>query len=149
MASKTDNDGSHNEVKRTTIRTFVSHESAELAAANLEARGIESWVDANDCGGWYTNLTAPGGVRLQVRVTDAEAAIALLNAEASPAEINRIETEAAASAPPGNSPMKKLAMGQSGLAFFPALSSGYFCVCCINGLRISEPKPITITSMVK
>ena len=105
MASKSDND----EMKRTTIRTFSSHESAGLAAANLEAHGIECWIAADDCGGMYPNLTAPGGVRLSVRVADAEAAIALLNTPASPAEINQTETEAAISAPPKTASLKKVA----------------------------------------
>lgn len=60
----------------------------------------------------YPNLTAAGGVRLLVRTSDAEAAIALLNAQASPEEINQIETEAVASAPPETVPQKKLALGQ-------------------------------------
>ena len=112
MASKSDNDESHDEMKRITIRTFINHESAELAAANLEAHGIECWVNADDCGGWYSNLTAPGGVRLLVRAADAESAIALLNTQASSTEVNQIEIEAAASAPPETVPLKKLAMGQ-------------------------------------
>jgi hypothetical protein len=68
-------------------------------------------VNADDCAGWYTNLIAPGGVRLLVRASDADAAIALLNAPASPAEINQTATEADASAPPETTPLKKLAMG--------------------------------------
>lgn len=124
MASESDNDGFHNEVKRTTIRTFSNHESADLAAANLEAHGIECWVNADDCGGWYTNLTAPGGVRLLVRVTDTEAAIALLNAPASPKEINQIETEAVASAPSKMVPLKRLAMGQIGFGILSGIVVG-------------------------
>ncbi len=112
MASDATNDGPHDEVKTVTIRTFGSHEAAELAAANLEAHSIECWINADDCGGMYPNLTAPGGVRLLVRALDAEAAVALLNAQASPAEISQIETEAAASAPLETAPLKKLAMGQ-------------------------------------
>src|SRR5450432_1147942 len=95
-----------------TIRTFSYYDSAELARSNLEAHGIQCWVNADDCGGWYTNLTAPGGVRLSVCASDAEAALALLNAEVSAAEINQIETEAAASAPPETGPLKKLARVQ-------------------------------------
>jgi hypothetical protein len=109
MASDSGNGGLHDEVKTVTIRTFSSHEAAQLAASNLEARGIQCWVNADDCGGMYPNLTAPGGVRLSVRASDAEAAIALLNAEASPTEINQIETEAVASAPPETGPLKRLA----------------------------------------
>jgi hypothetical protein len=112
MASESGNDGLHDEVKTVTIRTFTSHDAANIARSNLEAHGIECWVNADDCGGWYTNLTAPGGVRLSVRASDAEAAIALLNSQASPAEINQIETEAVASAPPETGPLKKLAWVQ-------------------------------------
>jgi hypothetical protein len=124
MASESDNDGAHDEVKRTTIRTFASHESADLAAANLEAHGIECWVNADDCGGWYTNLTAPGGVRLLVRITDTEAAIALLNAPVSSKEINQVEIEAAASAPSETVPLKKLAMGQIGFGILSGIVVG-------------------------
>jgi hypothetical protein len=79
--SESDNDGLHDEVKTVTIRTFTSHDAANIARSNLEAHGIECWVNADDCGGMYPNLTAPGGVRLVIRASDAEAAIALLNAE--------------------------------------------------------------------
>jgi hypothetical protein len=109
MASESDNGGLHDEVKTVTIRIFTSHDAANIARSNLEAHGIECWVNADDCGGWYTNLTAPGGVRLCVRASDAEAAVTLLNAQASPAEINQIETEAVASAPPETGSLKKLA----------------------------------------
>jgi hypothetical protein len=112
MALEPTNDGLHDEVKRVTVRTFNNHDTAGLAAANLEAHGIECWVNADDGGGMYPNLSAPGGVRLLVRASDAEAAIALLNAPASPAEINQIETEAVASTPPETTPPKKLALGQ-------------------------------------
>src|SRR5665213_2073011 len=93
MASESDNGGLHDEVKTAIIRTFSSHEAAQLAASNLEAHGIKCWVNADDCGGMYPNLTAASGVRLSVRASDAEAAIALLNGQASPAEINQLETE--------------------------------------------------------
>jgi hypothetical protein len=111
MATEPTNGGLHNEVKTVTIRIFSSHDSAQLAAANLEAHGIECWVNADDCGGMYPNLTAPGGVRLLVRASDAEAAIALLAAQVSPAEINQIKTEAVASSSE-TVPRKKLALGQ-------------------------------------
>jgi hypothetical protein len=112
MASDSGDEGLHDEVKTATIRTFSSHEAAQLAASNLEAHGIKCWVNADDCGGMYPNLTAASGVRLSVRAADAEAAIALLNAEVSPAEINQIETEAVASAPPETGSLKKLAWVQ-------------------------------------
>lgn len=113
MASDATNGASHDGSKTVTICTFGSHDAAELAAANLEAHGIGCWINADDCGGMYPNLAAVGGgVRLLVRATDAEAAIALLDTKASPAEINQIETEAIASAPPETVPLKKLALGQ-------------------------------------
>jgi hypothetical protein len=110
MASESDNDGLHDEVKTVTIRTFASHDTAQLAAANLEAHGIQCWINSDDGGRVMPYLTAPGGVRLLVRESDAEAAIALLNAQASPIEINQIETEAVASSE--IVPQKKLALGQ-------------------------------------
>ena len=64
MASDSGNGGLHDEVKTVTIRTFSSHEATQLAASNLEAHGIKCWINADDCGGMYPNLTAPGGVRL-------------------------------------------------------------------------------------
>src|ERR1035437_4106903 len=60
----------------------------------------------------YPNLTVAGGVRLLVRASDAEVAIALLDTQVSPAEINQIETEAVASSPPETVPLKKLVLGQ-------------------------------------
>lgn len=102
----------HDELKRTAIRTFTNHDLANIARSNLEAHGIKCWVDSDDCAGWYPNLTTPGGVRLSVRAADADAASALLDAQASPAEINQIEAEAAASNPSETTPLKKLAMGQ-------------------------------------
>jgi hypothetical protein len=124
MASESDSDESHAEVKRVTIRIFISHESAEIAAANLEAHGIKYWITSDDGGGVLPYLTAPGGVRLLVRASNAEAAIALLNAPVSPAEINQIETEAAASAPPETAPLKKLAMGQIGFGILSGIVVG-------------------------
>ncbi|MGA2240815.1 MAG: hypothetical protein ABSH11_02100 [Verrucomicrobiota bacterium] len=102
----------HDEAKIVTIRTFGSHEAAEVAVANLEAHGIACWVKTDDCGGMYPNLTVAGGVRLLVCAADAEAAIALLNAQVSPAEINQVETEAVSFPPPETVPPKRLAWGQ-------------------------------------
>jgi hypothetical protein len=113
MASDPTNGGFHDDTKTVTIRIFGSHDAAELAAANLDAHGIECWIKADDCGGMYPNLAAVGGgVRLLVRASDADAAVALLDTEASPSELNEIETEAMTSAPPEIFPLKKLAWGQ-------------------------------------
>ena len=112
MDSDTTNGGFHDEVKAVTIRIFYSRETAGLAAANLQAHGIECWIKADDCGGMYPSLSAAGGVRLLVHTSDVEAAIALLDAPASPADMNQIEIEAIASSSPEAVPLKKLAMGQ-------------------------------------
>lgn len=100
------------EAKTVTIRTFGSHEAAELAVANLEAHDIACWIKSDDCGGMYPNLTAPSGVRLLVSAADAEAAVALLNAKATPEEINQIEAEAVSFTPPAAVPPKNPAWGQ-------------------------------------
>jgi hypothetical protein len=102
----------HEEVKTVSLRTFGDHETAQLAAANLRAHDIECWISADDCGGMYPNLTAAAGVRLRVRAADAEAALALLDAPVSPAEIKQIETEAGASPQPIAVLPPKLAWGQ-------------------------------------
>jgi len=112
MSVEPGNGGLPDDAKTLTIRVFSSHESAELAAANLEAHGIECWVNADDCGGMYPSLATTGGVRLQVRSADAEAATALLDTPASTAEINQIEAEAIASPPPEPVPLIKLAFVQ-------------------------------------
>ncbi len=81
--SESDNSGLHDEVKTVTIRTFTSHDTANIARSNLEAHGIQCWINSDDGSGAMPYLTAPGGVRLLVRASDVEAATALLNAEAS------------------------------------------------------------------
>jgi hypothetical protein len=112
MAPESANGGPHDEVKTATIRTFSSHQAAELAAANLEAHGIRCWINADDCGGMLPNLTTAGGVRLLVRISDTETAIALLDAQVLPTEIDQMETETAAVAASETIPRKKLALGQ-------------------------------------
>jgi len=124
MASEFENDGPHDDSNRVTIRTYISHDAAELAAANLEAHGIKCWITSDDGGGVLPYLTAPGGVRLLVRASNAEVAIALLNAPLSPTEINQIETEAVASAPQETVPLQKLAMGQIGFGILSGMVVG-------------------------
>jgi hypothetical protein len=94
------------------LKTFSDASSAELAKANLEAHGIECRLTADDCGGMYPNLTVAGGVRLLVRASTAEASLALLNTQVSPAEIKQIETEAVTFATPKSAPSRKLSVGQ-------------------------------------
>jgi hypothetical protein len=80
MALESDSSEALNKAKTVTVRLFATREAAALAAASLEAHGIKCWINADDCGGMYPNLTAAGGVRLHVFASDAEAAGALLDA---------------------------------------------------------------------
>jgi hypothetical protein len=109
---KSANVDSSQEIRTVVIHIFGSHEAAMVAAASLEAHGIECWVNADDCGGMYPNLTVAGGVRLLVREPDAATATALLEAPISPVEMRQIETAAVASAPPETIPARRLAWGQ-------------------------------------
>lgn len=122
-------DDSHHEPRTVILRTFSSHEPAQLAVSFLEAHGIACWVKADDCGGMYPNLTAPGGVRLLVCVGDAEEAAALLNTQASPAEMSKIEAEAVASTPPETGAPKRLAIGQMSFGLIVGVILGiFFCL---------------------
>lgn len=67
--------------ERVLLRTFSSRSAAELAAASLDAHGIESWITADDGGGLLPHLALAGGVKLWVLSTDAAAAAALLGAQ--------------------------------------------------------------------
>ena len=78
---KLPNDNISDEAKTVNIRTFSSHESAELAVAKLEVHGVACWVKTDDGGGMLPNLTAAVGVRLLVHSSDAEAATAILNSQ--------------------------------------------------------------------
>jgi hypothetical protein len=104
--------GFRDEVETVVVHTFISHETAQLAASNLEAHGIKCWIRADDGGGMYPNLTVAGGVRLSVITSDTEAAVALLSAPASPVEIRQAETEAFASSSPEPVSEKQPASGQ-------------------------------------
>ncbi|HEY3855046.1 MAG TPA: hypothetical protein VGO67_11675 [Verrucomicrobiae bacterium] len=73
-----------------TIHVFTSHEAADLAASNLNSRGIRCWINANDAGGMLPNLAAPGGVRLLVHSSDAAEATALLKEQMSVAELSAL-----------------------------------------------------------
>jgi hypothetical protein len=137
LDSEVTSGGLYDEKKTLTIRIFSSYDDAGLAAANLEAHGIKCWVNADDCGGWYPNLTAAAGVRLHVLAEDAEIAVALLDAKPSPAEIKQIEIEAVLANPSKTDPIKKLAWGQ----IFVGIFLGIIVCLLYQGKR----EPITIT----
>jgi len=60
------------------VGTYPAEALAELARMMLEESGIESFVAADDCGGMLPFLQAATGVRLNVRGSDAEAALRVL-----------------------------------------------------------------------
>jgi antitoxin component YwqK of YwqJK toxin-antitoxin module len=60
-------------------------------------------------------------VRLKVQASDAEAAAALLDAQATAAELNQIEVDALTAAPPKTTPSKKLSWGQIAIGFLLGL----------------------------
>jgi len=98
--------------KTLAIRIFSSHELAEMAAAKLNAHGIESWVDSDDCAGMYPSLTVAEGARLKVWEEDEFIATTVLDAKPTPEESRKIEVEAVLATPPPPVPKAKLAWGQ-------------------------------------
>jgi hypothetical protein len=82
-----------------TVEIFQTRETANLAVGKLEAYGISCWLKSDDAGGMYPNLAMAGGIRLQVRASDAEAATALIKAQLSASEISELDVKAAAATP--------------------------------------------------
>jgi hypothetical protein len=86
MGHESDNDEQPNPAQPTDVeelRSFTDASSASLAKASLEARGIECWLTADDCGGMLAAMDAVRGVKLLVRRSDSEAAKALLSADSA------------------------------------------------------------------
>jgi hypothetical protein len=68
--------------KIITIATFNQPEEAQLSQAKLESEGIPSFVaDSNFVSANRFYSIAAGGVKLQVRESDAEIALSILNLE--------------------------------------------------------------------
>lgn len=67
-----------------TVATFLNHIEADLAKSALEAAGIESMIQSDDCGGVRPHLWM-GGIQLLVRDEDAQRALEILN----PGDTNR------------------------------------------------------------
>lgn len=61
------------------IRTFSRDVDARLAEAVLDANGIDSLIVGDNAGGWLTPLDALHPIRLAVKESDVENAIALLD----------------------------------------------------------------------
>ena len=113
-----------------TIEIFQTREAANLAVAKLEAYGISCWLKSDDAGGMYPNLAMVGGIRLQVRAAEAEAATALLKAQLSASEISELDVKAAASLPPKETSKIRFAPVQ----IFLGIGLGiFFCLLCQQG----------------
>jgi Putative prokaryotic signal transducing protein len=61
-----------------SVGTFLNHIDADLARSALEAAGIESLIQSDDCGGVRPHLWM-GGIQLLVRDADAQRALEILN----------------------------------------------------------------------
>lgn len=92
------------------LRSFSDSTSAELAKSSLDAGGIECWLTADDCGGMIPGMDTVRGVKLFVRSCDADAAMALLDAEV-PASGPPFPGESAVEQPEF-SPQSRLSLGQ-------------------------------------
>jgi hypothetical protein len=100
------------EEKIVTVEIFATRNAAEIAATKLEAHGIECLVKADDAGGMYPNLALAGGVRLQVRASDAERALGVIKTEAPLPETFESEAITENTSFDTPSPKIKLAFGQ-------------------------------------
>lgn len=114
MDSESTKDGQGNPAQSTGVvelKIYSDAGSAELAKANLEARGIECWLTADDCGGMLPAMDAARGVKLFVRQSDRDAASALLASE--PANLGQMD-EPASERPssPDSSPKTSLSLLQ-------------------------------------
>jgi hypothetical protein len=116
------------ERKTLVIRIFPNHEVAEMAAAKLNAHGIEAWVDCDDCAGMYPNLTVAEGARLKVWEEDELIANAVLDAKPTPEESRKIEVEAVLATPPPPAPKVKLAWGPLLVAFVLGFLVSLLCL---------------------
>lgn len=68
------------------IRTFSRDVDARLAEAVLDANGIDSLIVGDNAAGWLTPLDALHPIRLAVKESDVENAIALLDGGAPGAQ---------------------------------------------------------------
>lgn len=61
------------------LKTFAGEAEALIAASRLDAEGIETYIQKDDCGGAYPSLQMSGGVRLFVKPEDRERAERILD----------------------------------------------------------------------
>jgi hypothetical protein len=65
----------------SVLRTYGSEIEAEMAAAMLQAYGVETLVTTDDAGGMYPQMAQLRGIKLLVWEKDLEEARTLLEAE--------------------------------------------------------------------
>lgn len=63
----------------TPVRVFTSEVEAEIAKAALDAFGVDSIINRDDCGGQRPHLSFSGGIQLLVRTEDAARAEEVLD----------------------------------------------------------------------
>jgi hypothetical protein len=112
MPSETPGHDLDDGAKLETIRIFTSRESADIAAANLRAHGIQCWINTDDGGGMLPNLAAPEGVRLLVQASEAQTAGSLLEEQSLPDISGPAESEVDVQTPEANVPRRSWAPGQ-------------------------------------
>ena len=74
-----DESSAMSDTELVAVRTFLNRIDAEIAKSTLEAADIASMIAADDAGGLRPGLWM-GGVRLLVRVEDADQAVKILDA---------------------------------------------------------------------
>ncbi|MBF0276971.1 MAG: hypothetical protein HQM13_04240 [SAR324 cluster bacterium] len=83
-----------NIAKAVSVRTFSNEMSARIAAMHLEALGIESVIQKDDCGGVYPQLQLTAGVELLVAPAEMERVDSILSElENETASDNEFEEE--------------------------------------------------------
>ena len=68
------------------VHTYDNRQEAEMAKSALDAAEIDCFVKSDDAGGMETGLWRGNGVKVVVRVEDAQAAREVLELPATPAE---------------------------------------------------------------
>lgn len=64
-------------------KSYLNEAEAQLDASRLEAAGLESWLETDNCDGMYPQMDLMYGVKLLVRKEDAAAARDLLTSQAT------------------------------------------------------------------
>jgi hypothetical protein len=71
-------DSKMNDESILCVVTCSKEDEAEMVRTLLESNGIESFISRDDCGGWDPWLQTITGLRVMVKTSDAEGALAIL-----------------------------------------------------------------------